>query len=111
MYVISVTQALLGFVTSKFRSRTFGTSSEGLDAERCRVRYPRTARILLTRIRRATRCVLQVSPHSRSSSNTRGAPEIPMTGDKRCADQPEEPYILLSSTRNRLMQPCVVAAA
>src|ERR1700687_40585 len=34
-----------------------------------------------------------------------------MTGDERCADQPEEPYVLLSSTRNRLMQPCVVTAA
>ena len=35
---------------------------------------PRTARILLTRISRIARCLLQVSPASRRSRNTRGAP-------------------------------------
>jgi hypothetical protein len=34
-----------------------------------------------------------------------------MTGDERCSDQSQEPRVLLSSMRYRLMQPRVVATA
>jgi len=34
-----------------------------------------------------------------------------ITGDKGCADQAEEPHVLLSSMRYRLMQPRVIATA
>lgn len=46
----------------------------GLGAEFGLPTAPRTGRILLTRMRRATRCLLQVSPASRKSRKTLGDP-------------------------------------
>ena len=76
-YVASVAHAALAVVGAHWRSSRMGACTAGVPtAQRC-VRYPCSARSPCSRSRQATRWSLHVSPTSRRSRNTRGAPEMP----------------------------------
>src|SRR6266403_28780 len=97
---MSVAQALFGLPTSNWRWRTFGASSESLAPNLGFRLYPRTGRILLTRMRRATRCLQEVSGRSIDS----------MTRIERRADQLQKPRILNRPAALRSLPPRVIAA-
>ena len=86
LYVISVTHALLGCETVNWRCSRFGIITAGLPADARFMRNPPWALIPFSRIRRATRCLLQVSPASRRSRKNAWRAVNTMTAHKRCAD-------------------------
>lgn len=83
-----------------FHAITRAPSSEGIAA---------LARRLSSRINRATRCLLHVSPASRRSRETRGAPYTPWLAlnDARTS---RSALVLASPIGDRLVEPCVVPA-